>query len=55
MVGAACRQANTLVIASQGSREREIRKEGEKTREGRGEQRAISGHGPLVAMAMTSG
>lgn len=30
MVGGACRQANTLVIASQASRERKIRKRGKK-------------------------
>lgn len=61
MAGGACRRANEKVIACCRTREREIAKEGEerdRSRErgwGGGEQRAISGHGPPVAMAMTSG
>lgn len=53
MSGGACRRAKTQVIAFVESRERGIVKDGIEE-EGEG-QRAISGHGPLVAMAMTSG
>lgn len=53
MVGGACPQANMSVIASQGSRERERWGKEEKKGADRGGQGAISGHEPLVAMAMT--
>lgn len=55
MVSGACRQTNTYVIAFWDPKEGDGVGGRRKRQEGGGEQRAISGHGPLVAMAMTSG